>query len=103
MQKDSIKSPTRPLSSASEQSGGSGRLGSSVTRRVRSSPRKPRPISIAGTVPDSKPKVERVSPVKKAPVASKKSVVDAKRGDYEFVKYIISCCVGIMTDKLYKS
>ncbi|GIY15551.1 reticulocyte-binding protein 2-like protein a [Caerostris darwini] len=52
--KDSIRSPTRPLSSASEHSGGSGRVPGVVNRRVRSSPRKPRPVSIAGTLPDQK-------------------------------------------------
>lgn len=80
MMKDNIKSPTRPLSSASEQSGGSGRLGSSATRRVRSSPRKPRPVSIAGTVPDNKPQFDKVSPVKKTTVNNKKPQNDVKKG-----------------------
>ena len=79
MLKDTIKSPTRPLSSASEQSGGSGRLGSSATRRVRSSPRKPRPVSIAGTVPDSKTHEIKISPVKKTFLASKKPQTEAKK------------------------
>lgn len=79
--KDSIKSPTRPLSSASEQSGGSGRVGSTVARRLRSSPRKPRPVSIAGTVPDSKPQTEKISPLKKPFVANKKPVAEVKKGE----------------------
>ena len=78
--KDSIKSPTRPLSSASEQSGGSGRVGSIVTRRLRSSPHKPRPVSIAGTVPDTKIQPEKITPVKKTFVANKKPVTEVKKG-----------------------
>ncbi|CAL1266487.1 unnamed protein product [Larinioides sclopetarius] len=76
--KDNIRSPSRPLSSASEHSGGSGRVPGTVTRRVRSSPRKPRPVSIAGTLPDhkqisGKPFEVKVSPIKRSYTPSKKT------------------------------
>ncbi|XP_055932601.1 myb-like protein X isoform X1 [Argiope bruennichi] len=76
--KDNIRSPSRPLSSASEHSGGSGRVPGTVTRRVRSSPRKPRPVSIAGTLPDhkqisAKPFEVRVSPIKRSYTPSNKT------------------------------
>lgn len=86
MLKDTIKSPTRPLSSASEQSGGSGRVGSSVSRRLRSSPRKPRPVSIAGTVPDNKSQVEKLSPGKKTFMSSKKPVAEIKKASSVAIK-----------------
>ncbi|XP_054718489.1 FK506-binding protein 5-like isoform X2 [Uloborus diversus] len=80
--KDSVRSPTRPLSSASEQSSGSGR---GVIRRVRSSPRKPRPVSIAGTVPESR----KSDPVKKT--SPKKSVVgEIKKAIQSTVKITLS-------------
>ncbi|XP_035210825.1 myb-like protein X isoform X2 [Stegodyphus dumicola] len=75
MVKDNVRSPTRPLSSASEQSGGSGRAASAVNRRMRSSPRKPRPVSIAGSVPDHKQPPElKISPIKKANYTASKKV-----------------------------
>ncbi|KFM76514.1 Reticulocyte-binding protein 2-like protein a, partial [Stegodyphus mimosarum] len=75
MVKDNVRSPTRPLSSASEQSGGSGRAASSVNRRMRSSPRKPRPVSIAGSVPDHRQPPElKISPIKKASYTASKKV-----------------------------
>ncbi|GBM22633.1 hypothetical protein AVEN_264308-1, partial [Araneus ventricosus] len=81
--KDNIRSPSRPLSSASEHSGGSGRVPGTVTRRVRSSPRKPRPVSIAGTLPDhkqisAKPFEVRVSPIKRSYTPSKKTTEPAE-------------------------
>ncbi|XP_077540123.1 uncharacterized protein LOC144152645 isoform X4 [Haemaphysalis longicornis] len=48
-------SPSRPRSSlsvASEQSAASSQMSSSVVMRPRPPPRKPRPLSIAGTIPD---------------------------------------------------
>ncbi|KAG8192822.1 hypothetical protein JTE90_014603 [Oedothorax gibbosus] len=79
MHKDNVKSPQRPLSSASENSGGSGRAPGNVTRRVRSTPRKPRPVSIAGTLPEqrqvnnSKPFEVKATPIKKTYTPSKLS------------------------------
>ncbi|XP_042912925.1 protein split ends isoform X2 [Parasteatoda tepidariorum] len=77
-----VCSPNRPLSSASEHSGG--RVTSNVTRRVRSSPRKPRPVSIAGTIPDQKHTTAlkmhelKGSAIKKTP-AKKTEAVDLKK------------------------
>ncbi|GFU49729.1 reticulocyte-binding protein 2-like protein a [Trichonephila clavipes] len=79
MVKDNIRSPTRPLSSASENSGGSGRVPGTVNRRLRSAPRKPRPVSIAGTLPDhkqitnAKPLEVKVSPIKRSYTPSKRT------------------------------
>ncbi|GFY53766.1 reticulocyte-binding protein 2-like protein a [Trichonephila inaurata madagascariensis] len=79
MVKDNIRSPTRPLSSASENSGGSGRVPGTVNRRLRSAPRKPRPVSIAGTLPDhkqitnAKPLEGKVSPIKRSYTPSKRT------------------------------
>lgn len=79
MVKDNIRSPTRPLSSASENSGGSGRVPGTVKRRLRSAPRKPRPVSIAGTLPDHKQVTNakslevKVSPIKHSYTPSKRT------------------------------
>ncbi|GFT22763.1 reticulocyte-binding protein 2-like protein a [Nephila pilipes] len=79
MVKDNIRSPTRPLSSASEHSGGSGRVPGTVNRRLRSTLRKPRPVSIAGTIPDHKPVTNfkpfevKVSPIKRSYTPNKRS------------------------------
>ncbi|XP_049273269.1 MAP7 domain-containing protein 2 isoform X8 [Rhipicephalus sanguineus] len=76
------QSPSRPRSSmsvASEHSVASSQMSSSVVMRPRPPPRKPRPLSIAGTIPDKAlqsrqniPPEETVVPAAAAPVVVEK-------------------------------
>lgn len=88
VQKEMQSSPSRPRSSASEHSVSSNRPATTppVNMRARTTARKPRPVSIAGTMPDRKSNIEfkkdlgthrtpekkkEVSTTKKAPAVNK--------------------------------
>lgn len=83
VQKEIQSSPSRPRSSASEHSASSNRPSTTppVNMRARTTARKPRPVSIAGTMPDRKSNIEfkkdlsmHRTPEKKKEVSTSKKV-----------------------------